>query len=207
MLQVEAPDVGAPQQAKVRLDPFWPMPPQPQLLGLSPPFATRQPLHLHHDERPDHDGQRPAAAPSFVRPHLRMQLREGSYAHRPVAGVLACVLARGLGPGARIRALHLRTMPTRPSGGGGWTSETRVCKQAATRPQTEEDLAPAPLKPLLNLDGIVARIEDEQRNGQPPPWASGPETLSPARRPPRWRPAWAGRAPRPPERSSSRARS
>jgi hypothetical protein len=52
MLQVEAPDVGAPQQAKVRLDPFWTMPPQPQLLGLSPPLGARQPLHLHQDERP-----------------------------------------------------------------------------------------------------------------------------------------------------------
>jgi hypothetical protein len=34
--------------------------------------------------------------------------------------VYACVLRRGLGPGTRVRALHLRPVTTRPAGMGGW---------------------------------------------------------------------------------------
>src|SRR5215210_4288492 len=103
------------------------MPPQPQNPRLSsPPLAAGQPLDLYQHGRPDHDGQRPAATTAFVRPDLRMQVRPGPYARRSVAGVLACVLPRGLGPGARVRALHLRTVATRPSGVGRWTGETRI---------------------------------------------------------------------------------
>jgi hypothetical protein len=43
-----------------------------------------------------------------------------------------------------------------------WVAQARVAVEAASRPQTEEDLARAPFEPLLHLDGIVARIEDEQ---------------------------------------------
>ena len=41
-------------------------------------------------------------------------------------------------------------------------AEARVAVEAAPRSQTDEDLARTPLQPLLHLDGIVARIEDEQ---------------------------------------------
>src|SRR5215210_5394717 len=91
-----------------------------------------------------------------------MQLRPGAHAHRPVAGVLACVLHGGLWPGARVRALHLRSMATRPSSMGRWISEARIGVEATPRSQTEEDLAWSPLQSLLHLDGIVASVKDEQ---------------------------------------------
>jgi hypothetical protein len=50
----------------------------------------------------------------------------------------------------------------RPSGGGEWTGEARITVEAASCPQADEDLARASLKPPLQLDGIVARVEDEQ---------------------------------------------
>src|ERR671912_534137 len=93
---------------------------------------------------------------------LWVQSRPGSHAHRPVAGVFACVFGGGLRPGARVSTFHLRPVTPRPSGGGGWTSESRIGVEAATRPQTEEDLARPSLKPLLHLDGIVTGVEDEQ---------------------------------------------
>src|SRR5215210_2058452 len=94
-----------------------------------------------------------------------MQLRPGAHAHRPVAGVLACVLHGGLWPGARVRALHLRSMATRPSSMGRWISEARIGVEATPRSQTEEDLAWSPLQSLLHLDGIVASVKDEQGSG------------------------------------------
>jgi membrane-associated protease RseP (regulator of RpoE activity) len=45
---------------------------------------------------------------------------------------------------------------------GGWASEARISVEATPGAQTEEDLAPTPLRPLLHLDGIVASVEDEQ---------------------------------------------
>src|SRR5919202_3604713 len=93
---------------------------------------------------------------------LRMQVRPGAHSHRPVARVLACVLRRGFGPGAWVRALHLRTMAAWASGGGGRASEARIGVEATPRSQTDEDLARTPLQSLLHLDGIVARVEDEQ---------------------------------------------
>ena len=42
--------------------------------------------------------------------------------------------------------------------------QTRVAVEAATGAQAEEDLARAPLQSLLHLDGVLARIEDEQGN-------------------------------------------
>src|SRR3954463_13565092 len=77
-LQVETPGVGAPQQTQVRCLSFRTMPPQPQDARLAPPLAARQPLHLYQNQRSAYYGQRPAAAPSFVRPDLRMQLCPGS---------------------------------------------------------------------------------------------------------------------------------
>jgi hypothetical protein len=44
-------------------------------------------------------------------------------------------------------------------------AEARIAVKASPRPQTEEDLARRSLQPLLQLHGIVARIEYEQGNG------------------------------------------
>jgi hypothetical protein len=40
--------------------------------------------------------------------------------------------------------------------------EARVAVEATPCPQAHEDLAVAPLESLLQLHGIVARVEDEQ---------------------------------------------
>jgi hypothetical protein len=47
----------------------------------------------------------------------------------------------------------------------GRIREARVPVEAAPRSQAEEDLARAPLQPPLHLDGVVARVEDEKRDG------------------------------------------
>src|SRR5215212_1948065 len=107
MLQVEASHVSSPDELEVRFS--LTMPPQPQNARLAPPLAPGQSLELYQHDRPDHDGQRSAATTAFMRPDLRMHLRPGTHAHRPVAGVLACVLRGGLWPGARIRTLHPNT--------------------------------------------------------------------------------------------------
>jgi hypothetical protein len=44
-------------------------------------------------------------------------------------------------------------------------AEARVAVEAPPRPQADEDLARAPLQCSLHLDGVVARVEDEQREG------------------------------------------
>jgi hypothetical protein len=44
----------------------------------------------------------------------------------------------------------------------GRIREARVTVEAAPRPQTDEDLAVAPLEPSLQLDRVVARVEDEK---------------------------------------------
>jgi hypothetical protein len=54
---------------------------------------------------------------------------------------------------------------TRPASVGRRTSEARITVEAPPRPQTDEDLARRSLQPLLQLDGIVASVEDEQRRG------------------------------------------
>jgi hypothetical protein len=46
----------------------------------------------------------------------------------------------------------------------GRACKTRIGVETATRPQTDKDLARTSLKPLLQLHGIVASVEDEQRN-------------------------------------------
>jgi len=91
-----------------------------------------------------------------------MQLGPRSYAHRPVTGILAVVLGRGLGPGTRIVAFHLRSVPTRASDVLRRVAEARIAVEAAPGAQTEEYLAATPFEPPLHLDGIVACIEDEQ---------------------------------------------
>jgi hypothetical protein len=50
-------------------------------------------------------------------------------------------------------------------GVGGWTGEARISVEATPRPQAHEDLARTSLQPLLELYGIVASVEDEQRSG------------------------------------------
>src|SRR5215210_1432400 len=94
-----------------------------------------------------------------------MHLRPGTHSHRPIAAVLTCVLGGGLRPGARILAIHLRPVTPRPASVGTRASEARIGVEAAPGPQTDEDLARTSLKPLLQLHGIVARIEDEQGDG------------------------------------------
>src|SRR5215217_3826133 len=102
VLQIEAPDVSAPEQIEVRRHPLRAVPPQPQNARLASPLAAGQPLYLHQNERTDHDGQQSAATLSFVVLDLRVQLREGAHAHPPVSGVLADVFGGGLGPGSWI---------------------------------------------------------------------------------------------------------
>src|SRR5215208_6266455 len=80
VLQIEAPDVSAPEQIEVRRHPLRAVPPQPQNTRLASPLAAGQPLYLHQDERTDHDGQQSAATLSFVVLDLRVQLREGAHA-------------------------------------------------------------------------------------------------------------------------------
>jgi len=58
-------------------------------------------------------------------------------------------------------------MATRPSGASRWACEARITVEATSCPQTDEDLARASLKPLLQLDGIVASVEDEKGNTTP----------------------------------------
>src|SRR5829696_2815521 len=95
--------------------------------------------------------------------HLRMHLGDPCpHAHRSVTGVLAAMLGGRFGPGRGLRALHLGPVATRASDVLRRVAQARVAVEAATRSQTEEDLARASLQPLLHLDGIVARIEDEQ---------------------------------------------
>ena len=72
MLQVEAPDVRPPEQTEIGFS--LTMPPQPHNLRFSPPLGAGQPLDLYQNQRPDHDGQRPAATTAFVCPDLGMQV-------------------------------------------------------------------------------------------------------------------------------------
>jgi hypothetical protein len=72
------------------------------------------------------------------------------------------MLGGGFGPGARIIAFHLGPVATRASYVFGRIREARVAVEAPPRPQTDEDLARISLQPLLELHGIVTRIEDEQ---------------------------------------------
>jgi hypothetical protein len=51
---------------------------------------------------------------------------------------------------------------TRASDVLGWIREARVAVEAPSRSQADEDLAWAPLEPSLDLDRVVARVEDEQ---------------------------------------------
>jgi hypothetical protein len=142
-----------------------------------------------------HYGQKPAATTNFVGPHLRVQVRPGSYAHRSVTGVLACVLGRGFGPGTRIVALHLRAVAAWSAGEDGGTSEARIGIEATPSSQTDEDLARALLEPLLQLHGIVE--EASKTNWERSVlFRAGPAKPSPAWRPPRWCPWRAGCAPR-----------
>jgi hypothetical protein len=164
MLQIEAPDVGAPEEAEIRRGSFGADPPQPQSLRLAPPLASGQPFDLHHNEGSDHYGRRAAAASSFVRLNLRMHPRPGPHAHSPVTGVLAFVLGGGLGPGARLGAFHLRAVAAWPTGGGGHSGEAWVGVKTAPGAQANEDLARKSLQSLLELDGIVAGVEYEQRH-------------------------------------------
>src|SRR5215203_5231995 len=85
------------------------------------------------------------------------------------------MLGGRLGPGARVFALHLRPVATRASDVLGWIREARVAVEAPSRSQADEDLAWAPLEPSLDLDRVVARVEDEQGT---PPSSSRPSKAS-----------------------------
>jgi hypothetical protein len=58
-------------------------------------------------------------------------------------------------------------------------AQARVAVEAAPGAQADEDLARAPLQSLLHLDGIVARIEDEQRGSVGPTRRKGPPQQRP----------------------------
>ena len=73
VLQIETPHIRAPDEIQIRPRPLRTVPPQPQDPRLAPTLAAGQPLDLYQDERPDHDGQGPAAAPLLVVLDLRMQ--------------------------------------------------------------------------------------------------------------------------------------
>jgi hypothetical protein len=53
-------------------------------------------------------------------------------------------------------------------------AQARVAVEAAPGAQADEYLAWAPLQSLLHLDGVVARIEDEQRGSVSPTRRKGP---------------------------------
>src|SRR5215212_8257216 len=93
---------------------------------------------------------------------LRVHLGPRAYEHRSVTGVLAAMLGGGFGPAQGVRALHLGPVATRASDVFRRVAQARVAIEASPRSQTDEDLARTSLKPLLHLDGIVARVEDEQ---------------------------------------------
>jgi hypothetical protein len=46
-----------------------------------------------------------------------------------------------------------------------WVAEARIPVEATPGPQADEYLAWAPLQCSLHLDGVIARVEDEQGNG------------------------------------------
>jgi len=58
-------------------------------------------------------------------------------------------------------------------------AQARVAVEAAPGAQAEEDLARASLQSLLHLDGVVARIEDEQRGNVSPTRRKGPPQKRP----------------------------
>ena len=98
MLQIETPHIRAPDEIQIWRRPLRTVPPQPQNPRLPPALLAGQALDLYQDERPDHDGQGPAAAPSCVVLDLRVQLGPRPYAHGSVTGVFADVFGGGLGP-------------------------------------------------------------------------------------------------------------
>jgi hypothetical protein len=165
VLQIETPHIRAPEEIQIRRLPLWPMPPQPQNPRLPPTLAAGRALDLHQDERADHDGQGSPTASSLVVLDLRVQPGPRPRAHGSVTGILACVLGGRLGPGARIVALHLVPVATGASDVRGRIAQARVAVEAAPGAQADEDLARAPLELPLHLDRVVARVEDEQRDG------------------------------------------
>src|SRR5215210_4602122 len=110
---------------------------------------------------------------------LRVQLGPRPYAHGSVSGVLAAMLGGGVGPGARVSALHLGPVPTRASYVLRGVGEARDAVEESPGAQAEEDLARTSFKPLLHLDGVVARIEDEQRGSVSPTRRKGPSQERP----------------------------
>ena len=201
MLQIEAPGVGEPEEFQIGVGPLGAVPPQPQDARRAPPLAAGQPLDLHQHQRPDDDRGGTTAAASFVRLHFWWILRPGAHAHLPVARVLAVMLGGGLGPGAWVRALHLRSVPTRPSGGCWMSAETRISVEAAPRPQADEDLRASVPKPLgaLSPDHLLCRRRKEGRD--PPPSRIARAVPRSVRRPPCWSPRRDGRDGRPPGHS------
>jgi hypothetical protein len=84
------------------------------------------------------------------------------------------MLGGKLWPGARLSALHLGPVATGTSDVFRRVAEARIAVEAAPGSQADEDLARTPLKALLHLDGVVARIEDEQRSSVSPTRRKGP---------------------------------
>lgn len=53
-------------------------------------------------------------------------------------------------------------LAARPSGVGGRTTEARIAVEATPRTQADEELAYGTLQSLLELDGVVSGVKDEQ---------------------------------------------
>jgi site-specific DNA recombinase len=109
--QVEPPDVGPPDQIKVKF--VWAGPPQPQHLGRA--RAGGDPLDLDADDRAAHDRSRPAGAVARVALLLGMQPAPGLHGHCAVLVVLA---AKGGGrgrPSGRVGAVELGAMAAWPT--------------------------------------------------------------------------------------------
>jgi hypothetical protein len=53
MFYVEPANISSPEEAGIRL--AFPVPPEPELLRLSPPLTARQPLDLYQDHRASND--------------------------------------------------------------------------------------------------------------------------------------------------------
>ena len=94
-----------------------------------------------------------------------MQPQPGTHKYRPVAGSLRGALVGRLRPGIRILAVEL--IPVAAWSAGSSRRPGRIGVEAATGSQTDEDLRGAAFEPLLQFYGVVAGIEDEQRECGP----------------------------------------
>ena len=114
-----------------------------EALALPPPTQASRPLWAKARGCPALHVSRPSDATS-----PRRRALAPSRSRRP----RMCTPWRALARCSDPRALHHRSVATRPASMGRWTSEARIGVEATPRPQTEEDLAWSPLQSLLHLE-------------------------------------------------------